>query len=74
MAASGTFPIEQTNETIATNGPMNGPTVLDPIESADKKKACQNSLGTQAASAQKAEPQQTAIIPPAISTEYRALA
>src|SRR6516162_7906586 len=50
-AASGTFPTEQTNETIATIGPINGPTIFDPTGSEDKKKACQNSLGTQAARA-----------------------
>jgi hypothetical protein len=50
-AASGTFPTEQTNETIATIGPMSGPTIFDPTGSLAKKKACQNSLGTQAASA-----------------------
>ena len=50
-AASGMFPTEQTKETIATMGPINGPTIFDPTGSAAKKKACQNSLGTQAARA-----------------------
>src|ERR1700758_5082342 len=50
-AARGTFLIEQTNEMIATTGPMSGPTIFDQTGSADTKKACQNSLGTQAARA-----------------------
>jgi len=50
-AARGTFPTEQTNDTIATIGPIRGPTIFDPTGSAERKKACQNSFGTQAARA-----------------------
>src|SRR5215467_9626918 len=50
-AARGTFPTEQTNDTMATRGPISGPTTFDHTGSAERKKACQNSLGTQAARA-----------------------
>jgi hypothetical protein len=32
-------------------GPISGPTIFDPTGSAERKKACQNSFGTQAARA-----------------------
>src|SRR6266508_1205381 len=50
-AASGTLPIEQTNETIATIGPTSGPHSLASSGWSTRKKPCQNSSGTQAASA-----------------------
>ena len=49
--ASGTFPIEQTNEMIATTGPMSGPHTLAASGCPVKKKACQKRSGTQAAMA-----------------------
>jgi hypothetical protein len=49
--ASGTFPIEQTNEAIATTGPISGPHSLAASGSCAKKKDCQNASGTQAAMA-----------------------
>ena len=50
-AARGTFPTEQTNDTMATTGPISGPTTFDHTGSAERKKARQNSLDTQAARA-----------------------
>src|SRR5215510_4894590 len=50
-AASGTFPIEQTNDSIATIGPTNGPQIFDSKGWSTRKKLCQNDSGTHAASA-----------------------
>src|SRR6266540_3791770 len=50
-AASGTLPIEQTNETTATSGPTSGPQSLASSGWPARKKPCQNPSGTQAASA-----------------------
>src|SRR5512132_351300 len=50
-AARGTFPIEQTNESIATIGPTSGPQSFAISGWSTKKNACQNDSGTQAASA-----------------------
>ena len=47
--ASGTLPTEQTNDTIATIGPMIGPHTLAASGCPAKKNACQNESGTQAA-------------------------
>lgn len=49
--ASGTFPMEQTNEAIATSGPMMGPHSLDASGWPSKKNVRQNESGTQAAMA-----------------------
>src|SRR6266568_8284668 len=50
-AASGTFPIEQTNETIATSGPTIGPHNFDQTGCLVRKNLFQNGIGTHAASA-----------------------
>jgi hypothetical protein len=50
-AASGTLPIEQTNERIATSGPINGPQNFAKVGWLSKKIACHQESGTQAASA-----------------------
>src|SRR5215467_12877850 len=50
-AASGTLPTEQTKLTIDTSGPTSGPSILATVGLLEKKKAFQNELGTQAASA-----------------------
>ena len=47
--ASGTFPIEQTNETMATTGPMSGPQIFAASGWPVMKNACQKLSGTQAA-------------------------
>ncbi len=49
--ASGTFPIEQTNETMATTGPMSGPHTFAASGWPVMKNDCQNWSGTQAAMA-----------------------
>lgn len=46
-AASGTLPIEQTNDTTATTGPHSA----ESTGWSDRKKFCQNDSGTQAATA-----------------------
>src|SRR6266540_2433487 len=50
-AASGTFPIEQTNDTTATTGPITGPQNFATVGWEMRKKSCQNRSGTHAASA-----------------------
>src|SRR5258705_13735061 len=50
-AARGTLPIEQTNETIATMGPMIGPHSADSVGWSVMKKFRQNDSGTHAAMA-----------------------
>ena len=50
-AASGTFPIEHTNESIATSGPISGPQIVDSAPWCWRKSPCQNEFGTHAASA-----------------------
>src|SRR6059036_4317587 len=50
-AASGTFPIEQTKDSIATTGPTTGPQNNAATGCWTRKKRCQNSFGTQAPSA-----------------------
>src|ERR1700738_1813505 len=50
-AASGIFPTEQTNEMTATSGPTIGPHNLATSGWSTRKNDCQNSAGTQAASA-----------------------
>src|SRR6266508_2560395 len=50
-AASGTLPIEQTNETTATSGPTSGPQSLAASGWPSRKKPCQKCCGTHAASA-----------------------
>src|SRR6266508_5487742 len=50
-AASGTLPIEQTNETTETSGPTSGPHSLAASGWPSRNKPCQNPSGTQAASA-----------------------
>src|SRR5437764_12513229 len=50
-AASGTFPIEQTNESAATIGPTSGPQSAASTGWSTKKNDCQNDSGTQAPSA-----------------------
>jgi hypothetical protein len=47
--ASGTLPIEQTNDRIATTGPISGPHSFAARGCPVKKNACQNESGTQAA-------------------------
>ena len=47
--ASGTFPIEQTNEMMATTGPMSGPHTFAASGWPVMKKDCQKLSGTQAA-------------------------
>ena len=47
--ASGTFPIEQTKEMIATTGPMSGPQTFAASGWPVKKNVCQKLSGTQAA-------------------------
>ncbi len=47
--ASGTFPIEQTNEMMATTGPMSGPQILAASGWPAIKNTRQNRSGTQAA-------------------------
>jgi hypothetical protein len=49
--ASGTFPIEHTNETMATTGPMSGPHTFAASGCPVMKKLCQKLSGTQAAMA-----------------------
>src|SRR2546426_3798803 len=46
-AASGTFPIEQTKDSIATMGPTRGPQNKAATGCRTRKKRCQNSVGTQ---------------------------
>src|ERR1700752_4138144 len=65
-AASGTLPIDQTNETIATTGLTIGPHSVDQTGWSTKKKCCQNDSGTQAAIA-------TAISSPRIRSRRIAL-
>jgi hypothetical protein len=48
-AASGTFPIEQTNESIATTGPISGPQIFASVGWSTRKKLCQKDSGTYAA-------------------------
>ena len=48
-AASGTFPIEHTNETTATTGPINGPHIVARVGCDVRKKSCQKLSGTHAA-------------------------
>src|SRR5439155_22725435 len=50
-AASGTFPIEHTNDSIATSGPTSGPQTLAQNGWSTRKNDCQNDSGTHAASA-----------------------
>ena len=50
-AASGTFPIEQTNDSIATSGPISGPQIFASVGWPSRKSPCQNDSGTHAASA-----------------------
>ena len=50
-AASGTLPIEQTNESIATNGPTSGPQIIATRGWPTRKNDCQKRSGTHAASA-----------------------
>src|SRR5437016_6220535 len=50
-AASGTFPIEHTKESIATSGPTSGPQTLAQNGCRTRKNDCQNDSGTQAARA-----------------------
>src|SRR5205807_6508434 len=50
-AASGTFPIEHTNENMATTGPTRGPHSFATSGWCTKKKLRQNESGTHAASA-----------------------
>ena len=50
-AARGTFPMEQTNDTIATTGPTIGPQIADHVGSSARKKFSQNAFGTHAAMA-----------------------
>ncbi len=50
-AASGTLPIEQTNDSTATSGPTSGPHSLASSGRSARKKACQKLAGTQAPSA-----------------------
>src|SRR6516162_2212116 len=50
-AASGMFPTEQTNEMTATSGPTIGPHMVASHGRSVRKKDCQNSWGTQTASA-----------------------
>jgi hypothetical protein len=50
-AASGTLPIEQTNEKIATTGPISGPHSFSASGWPSKKNPCQKDSGTQAARA-----------------------
>src|SRR6266540_493036 len=50
-AASGTLPIEHTNDSTATSGPTSGPHSLAPSGWEVRKKLCQKLAGTQAASA-----------------------
>src|SRR3954468_310913 len=47
-AASGTFPIEQTNDSAATIGPTSGPQSFATSGWSTAKNACQNDSGTQA--------------------------
>ena len=47
--ASGTFPIEQTNEMTATTGPISGPHTFAASGCPAKKNDCQKLSGTQAA-------------------------
>src|SRR5919197_2254577 len=51
IAASGTFPIEQTKLRIATAGPTTGPQNLASVGWASRNRDCQKCSGTQAASA-----------------------
>src|SRR5207247_10929124 len=44
-AASGTFPIEHTNETTATTGPINGPHIVARVGCDVRKKSCQKLSG-----------------------------
>jgi hypothetical protein len=48
---SGIVPTEQTKLTMATSGPTSGPSILAQVGLLDRKKACQNDSGTQAARA-----------------------
>ena len=50
-AASGTLPIEQTNDSTATSGPTSGPHSLASSGWSTRKKPCQKLAGTQAPSA-----------------------
>jgi hypothetical protein len=50
-AASGTFPIEHTNETIEMMGPSKGPQILASNGCPVKNRCCQKLSGTQAARA-----------------------
>ena len=65
-AASGTLPIEQTNDAIDTTGPITGPQNLAASGWRIRKKLCQKLSGTQAASA----PAMSS--PPAMSTQIAA--
>jgi len=47
--ASGMFPIEHTNEMMATTGPMSGPQIFAASGCPAMKKLCQKLSGTQAA-------------------------
>src|SRR6266511_2567521 len=51
IAARGTFPIEQTNEMIATRGPIAGPQNFASVGCPSRKSDCQKLSGTHAASA-----------------------
>src|SRR5919198_3121062 len=50
-AASGTSPIEHTNEITDTSGPTRGPQIAETSGSRLKKNACHHSRGSQAPSA-----------------------
>ena len=50
-AASGTLPTEQTKLKMATSGPTSGPSIFASVGLLERKKACQNESGTQAAKA-----------------------
>src|SRR5258707_8726635 len=65
-AASGIFPTGHTNEMTATSGPTSGPHSLARSGWSTRKKDCQNSEGTQAASAP------AMIRPPTISSHTEA--
>lgn len=54
-AANGTLLTEQTNDAIATTGPIIGPQIAARTGLSDKKKAFQNSFGTQAPNAQRSK-------------------
>ena len=50
-AASGTLPIEHTNESTATSGPISGPQMVASTPWCWRNRPCQNEFGTHAARA-----------------------